>query len=290
MALTFTPRKLAIGGILTILTVLAIDLAFENHSERKARKQAEIAELVKVQKDHESSIAHLLTQRTLYEKRNADLDTSYRNTDARLAQLKAQAEAAQLQQQTATNNLQTLAAQIAAEQSRLTGLEAQSAEFESLLSSISKHEERAMTVAPHVENGAIFSSQIFGSWNDYRITNVAAGYTTYTFRRGPVTFLHQDLDPQGLAAMSSCMETGKCLTATLQTLLKHEQKHTLGDNIGVEKPTSLYQLTDWDARVVFIYYTLDVGMPVVAFKFSEMANAQELHAEADLLRDQLLSQ
>lgn len=142
-------------------------------------------------------------------------------------------------------------------------------------------DEMKMLVASPATEG--FADQIItaNNWDLHRITDMNFGTISYGFRRGQQTLLINNLDPEGQAAIAACIETGNCVPVSIHTLSRHNQDDAVTGEAGT---AAMYRVIDWDARVVFYYYTHDTGLPVQAHPFSSLANAAALHAKADELR------
>ncbi len=197
----------------------------------------------------------------------------------------AQGELAHVQQllSIAQDQRQQVAANVEQLMAKAADAEKRAERAETMVAQIAEIEAAVKLLAPSVENEGVIVHTIHPKWELERVHDTSTGLIIYPTRRGQVTVNTADLDPQGQTTLAECNATGKCLSMTGNTLLSHVQQHTTDEGI-TERKTNVVRLVDWDARLVFTYYTQDTGNPVMVYTFSELANGDVLHAQADEYR------
>ncbi len=230
----------------------------------------------------EDSLASLENRRQFAMDRNTALEAQ--NNEQRIL-----ADQLSVQNQAARSNLEETQAHLKLLAEQFSQVEAELKRADATIDAAEQHEELARTIAPTQDNGAVHITTVLEKRGDVRLIQNETGTVTYMFRRGQQTVLMYDLDPQGVNALEECMETGKCLPMSEHPLMSHRQGHNDGNGSHMEQKTTLFQLVDWDARLVFFYYTHDTGAPISVYTFDDLDNGHLMHAEADLLRERLMA-
>ena len=277
-----TTQNLKRGGIAAAVVLCTVLLynGRANHIEEQeatiASNDAEIAQQLSSKEQLEGEIARLqdVQARQIHATQSAEFEKGV--AEGELEDAQHLLSIAQNQRQQVAANVEQLMAQAAE-------AEARAARAEAMVAKINEIEATAKLLAPSVENEGVIVHTIHEDWDLSRVQDTGTGLMIYPTRRGQVTVNTADLDPQGQAAMAECNATDKCLSMTGTSLFNHMQDHTT-DEGSLERKTFVTRLIDWDARLVFTYYTQDTGNPVTVHNFSELTNGDELHAQADEYR------